>query len=375
MKARFRPSLSILNPSRMDSSPVRVIAFFLPQYHPIPENDSYWGKGFTEWSNVVKARPLFKGHDQPFLPSDLGFYDLRVPEVREQQAALARQAGIEGFCYWHYWFGNGKRALETILEQVSVTGKPDFPFCLGWANESWTGKWHGLDDEVIFEQTYPGNRDYFEHFQAIVHYFKDSRYIRVNDKPVFLVYRPELLPSFADFKKTWDALAAESGLTGIHWISNGSNSGQEYIDMGFDGFAINNLSSVIEGCQGNLYKKLRRLKRLVLGIGPTVLRYESYVNHERMRPVNSEEYPVIYPNWDNTPRLGDRGYVLSGSDHVKFAELLKHSIQKVAGRPFQDRLVFLKSWNEWAEGNTLEPSIKHGTSYLDACAEILNPRR
>jgi hypothetical protein len=353
--------------------PARVIAFYLPQYHPIPENDKFWGKGFTEWTNVVKARPLFRGHIQPFLPSDFGFYDLRVPEVREQQAALARQAGIEGFCYWHYWFGNGKRALESILEQVLITGKPDLPFCLGWANESWTGKWHGLDHKVIFEQCYPGIPDYVSHFQAVISYFKDSRYIRVDGKPVFLIYRPDLLPSFEDFRNVWEDLAAGAGLPGIHWISNGSSQGQTYVAMGFDGFATNNLSWIMESCQGRIYRRLTSFKDAALGKKPTVLPYQKYLQYEKFRPISPQEYPVVYPNWDNTPRLGARGYVLSGSDHLKFGELLKLSIDKVAGRPSQHRLIFLKSWNEWAEGNTLEPSIEHGSSFTDICANILRP--
>lgn len=352
----------------------RVIAFYLPQYHPIPENDSFWGKGFTEWANVAKAKPLFRGHYQPFLPSDLGFYDLRVPEVREQQAALARQAGIEGFCYWHYWFGNGKRALESIFEQVLKTGKPDFPFCLGWANESWTGKWHGLGDKVIFEQTYPGIDDYVAHFRAVIRSFNDPRYLRVDGKPIFLIYRPDLLPSFNVFKDIWDDLASKAGLPGIHWISNGSCDGQDYISMGFDGYATNNLSSVVECCQGRMARRIKKLKEGLFGNKPVVLAYDKYANYEKLRPLKVQEYPVVYPNWDNTPRLGPNGYVLYGSDHLKFAELLKCSVQKVSCKPFQNRLIFLKSWNEWAEGNTLEPSIKHGSSYIEMCAQVLNPK-
>ena len=155
----------------------RVIAFYLPQYHPIPENDAFWGRGFTEWTNVTKAKPLFKGHKQPKLPTELGYYDLRVSEVREQQASLAKEVGIEGFCYWHYWFGNGKRILERVFNEVLESDKPDFPFCLGWANESWTGRWHGLENEIIVEQTYPGEDDFKNHFFSILPALKDKRYI------------------------------------------------------------------------------------------------------------------------------------------------------------------------------------------------------
>ena len=170
----------------------RVIAFYLPQYHPVPENDKYWGKGFTEWTNVTKAKPLFKGHYQPKLPADLGFYDLRLPIVRDQQAEMAREAGVEGFMYWHYWFGNGKMVLQDIFEEVLKSGKPDFPFCLGWANHSWSNKtWTKGEkyqkDVEIFKQTYPGEEDYIKHFNYCLSAFKDKRYITVDGKPLYVI--------------------------------------------------------------------------------------------------------------------------------------------------------------------------------------------
>ncbi|MBQ4029820.1 MAG: glycoside hydrolase family 99-like domain-containing protein, partial [Prevotella sp.] len=170
----------------------RVIAYYLPQFHPIPENDKYWGKGFTEWTNVAKARPLFRGHYQPRIPADLGFYDLRMPEVREAQAELAREAGIEGFCYWHYWFGHGKRLLERPFNEVVASGKPDFPFCLAWANHDWTTKtWEkGVKDGMIAEQLYLGKEDYRLHFNTLLPAFKDHRYIRIDGKPLFVIYDP-----------------------------------------------------------------------------------------------------------------------------------------------------------------------------------------
>ena len=152
----------------------RVIAFYLPQYHPIPENDEWWGKGFTEWTNVGKAKPIFRGHYQPRVPADLGYYDLRLPIIREQQAQMAREAGVEGFCYWHYWFGNGKTLLSEIFDEVLATGKPDFPFCLGWANHTWTRKnWNAVATKSTLEQTlllqeYPGDEDYENHFSEYI---------------------------------------------------------------------------------------------------------------------------------------------------------------------------------------------------------------
>src|SRR3954453_14122667 len=157
----------MLGPHRPTREPraARVIAFHLPQFHPIAENDEWWGRGFTEWTNVAKAQPLFRGHEQPRLPADLGFYDLRVPETRKHQAALARAAGIEGFCYWHYWFGNGRRILERPFAEVLEAGEPDFPFCLAWANQSWTGIWHGNPKSVLMHQEYPGREDEAAHFE------------------------------------------------------------------------------------------------------------------------------------------------------------------------------------------------------------------
>ena len=194
----------------------RLIAFYLPQFHPIPENDLWWGRGFTEWTNVAKARPLYRGHYQPRIPADLGFYDLRVPETRAAQAALARSAGIEGFCYWHYWFA-GKRILERPFNEVLRLKEPDFPFCLGWANHSWTGIWHGAPNKTLIEQTYPGREDYERHFYAVLEAFHDPRYIRVRGKPLFVICRPTELPCADEFIGLWHHLAVRNGLAGVHF--------------------------------------------------------------------------------------------------------------------------------------------------------------
>ena len=197
----------------------RVIAFYLPQFHPIPENDEWWGKGFTEWTNVGKAKPLFKGHYQPRVPADLGYYDLRLPEVREAQAEMAREAGIEGFCYWHYWFGNGKMLLERPFQEVLQSGNPNFPFCLGWANHSWkTGTWkRDGSNHMIVEQKYLGEGDYRKHFEYVLSAFQDKRYITIDGKPIFVIFDPYDLPK--DFIRLWRQFAVEYGLSGIHFVA------------------------------------------------------------------------------------------------------------------------------------------------------------
>ena len=367
----------------------RAIAFYLPQYHPVAENDAFWGKGFTEWTNVTKARPLFQGHKQPFLPSDLGFYDLRVPEVREQQAQLAKESGIEGFCYWHYWFGNGERVLEKIFHDVVATGSPDFPFCLGWANESWTGKWHGLENEVIFEQKYPGIADYTNHFHCLLPAFLDKRYMKVNGKPIFIIYRPDSLPSCKGFCKFWNALAQDNGLPGFHFVSNGYQ-GPEWCALNeMDGWAYNRLSGIIERLMSersidkvNLHQrfKTKLVKKLLAdqvplpSYPPPTIKYAlyaEYVHDAINESLDLNEYPVVYPNWDSSPRLNVRAYILLGSSPETFKTLLVATVQKLQDRPSQERLLFIKSWNEWAEGNTLEPSRLHGRAYLDVCRQAL----
>ena len=202
---------------------VRVIAFYLPQFHPTPENDRWWGKGFTEWTNVGKAKPLFKGHYQPRVPADLGYYDLRLPETRQAQADMAREYGIEGFCYWHYWFGNGKQLLQRPFNEVLNSGKPDFPFCLAWANHSWEDKQFNKDGghKMLMEQLYPGDEDYIAHFNAVLPAFQDPRYIRIHGNPIFVVYSPKEIPNPPHFIELWQKLASQHGFR-FHFVGHTS---------------------------------------------------------------------------------------------------------------------------------------------------------
>ncbi|MGH8799623.1 MAG: glycoside hydrolase family 99-like domain-containing protein, partial [Casimicrobiaceae bacterium] len=196
------------------SDAVRAIAFYLPQFHPIPENDAWWGAGFTEWRNVVRARPNFAGHYQPRLPSDLGFYDLRVPETRGQQAALAQAHGVDAFCYYHYWFA-GRRLLQRPFSEVLASGEPDFPFCLCWANESWTRRWDGLDDDLLIEQPYRDG-DALAFIRDLLPAFADRRYVRIGDRPLLLVYCPDAIPQPRQWADVWRAAVRDAGHAGLY---------------------------------------------------------------------------------------------------------------------------------------------------------------
>lgn len=361
----------------------RAIAFYLPQFHPVEANDKYWGKGFTEWTNVSKAKPLYRGHKQPHLPSDLGFYDLRVSEVREEQAKLASEAGIEGFCYWHYWFGNGERVLERIFSEVVDSGEPDFPFCLGWANDSWTGHWYGADDDVIFEQKYPGEEDYRKHFECILPALKDKRYIEINEKKLFVIYRPDFIPDLDEFTFLWQKWAKEEGLKGFYFISNCANVSDFQGDACIDGFVENvplgqrnrfKLSfgdRILKSILEHFFKTTFDEYMLNRKSKPFVRNYTDYVEFYENSTLKYQEIPSIAPNWDNTPRSENLGFVLQGSTPELFRRILRKAIELVSDKSTDEKIIFIKSWNEWAEGNYLEPDMEWGRKYLDICQEEL----
>ena len=357
---------------------IKAIAYYLPQYHPIPENDEWWGKGFTEWTNVTKAKPLFKGHLQPFLPSDLGFYDLRIPEVREEQAKIAREAGVFGFCYWHYWFGNGKQILERPINEVIDSAQPDFPICLAWANETWSGRWHGLSNKILIKQEYFGEKDFEDFFYSCLPAFKDSRYIKIDGKLLFSIYKPFDNPSIIEFIKLWRKLARENNLVDFYFI--GLNSNYTVLSLGFDAYSIGT-PTISENLVDNNFvnKAFRRVFKHRLSDllrnrrldGPNIYNYKDIVKIEQNRELGKKEIPVVLSNWDNTPRSGRRGIVIKGSTPELFKKLLVNSIQKANVTDDGSKLIFLKSWNEWAEGNTIEPSMEFGRQYLDSLKSVL----
>lgn len=353
----------------------RLIAFYLPQFHPIPENDEWWGKGFTEWTNTAKAKPLFKGHYQPHVPADLGFYDLRLPEARAAQADLAQAYGIEAFCYYHYWFG-GRRLLERPFEEVLESGQPDFPFCLCWANQTWTGIWHGTPNKVLIEQTYPGEDDHRRHFDYLLRAFADKRYLRVDGKPVFVIYDPDALPDSQRVTDFWRDLAVQAGFPGLFLMGVHNSPDWDPKKAGLDAVIISRLPPRRKYMKewASWKNPLRKFKywysdwrRL-----PTIHQYKYIIDRLITDRVSGiESFPCVIPNWDNTPRSGENGLVFNNSTPELFRAHLHKAVLRVSDLPIDRRFVFIKSWNEWAEGNHLEPDLRFGHRYLDVVREEL----
>ncbi len=390
----------------------RIIAFYLPQFHPTPENDKFWGKGFTEWTNAAKAKPLFKGHHQPHIPADLGFYDLRMPEVREEQAKLARESGIEGFCYWHYWFGNGKQFLQKIFDDVVDSGKPDFPFCVGWANHSWNNRnWVNTPskskDFFIAEQTYPGAKDHEAHFYSLLKAFKDPRYIKVDGKPLFYIFAPYDIPDAAGFMNLWNDLAHKEGLNGFYFVAL-----QESGKIASLNQVSTTLKNNIKKKKGGLFIDPKVMFENVLqlgfdginsrGIGIAHYRYNSFLvtmirdffSRAMLRlfdwqPVKKYDFkkistlmfteedkrddvfPTIIPGWDRSPRAGKRATIWYNNRPEYFKKQVKMAIDLVKNKPEERRIIFLMAWNEWGEGNYMEPDLEFGHGFLDALHEAL----
>lgn len=360
----------------------RVLAFYLPQYHPIPENDEWWGKGFTEWTNVAKAKPLFRGHYQPKVPTELGFYDLRMTEVREEQAEMAKDAGIEGFVYWHYWFGNGKRLLDRPFNEVLSSGKPDYPFALAWANTSWVNAtWKNEFSRkegarIIVEQLYPGIEDYVNHFYELLPAFKDHRYICVDGCPIFIIYVPEE-PAIRDFIQTWRQLAIKEGLKGIHFVAVGRMGSlkkrinpkekiESLLSMGFD--AVHTLSHTHAEIECSRLKNYyHALIGKIAGVySVSKIKQRDINNHLYIEEDKLENvYPMLFPNWDCSPRRGRECIIYTESTPEVFAEQIERVKRLVENKKPEHRIIFLKSWNEWGEGNYVEPDIKYGRGYLD----------
>lgn len=377
----------------------RVIAYYLPQFHPIPENDEVWGKGFTEWTNVAKAKPLFRGHYQPRIPADLGFYDLRLPEIREQQAQMAREAGIEGFCYYHYWMGNGKQLLQRPFEEVLASGKPDFPFCLCWANHEWTTRtWqNGGKTKMIAPMVYSGDEDYTAHFNYVLPALRDKRYITVDGKPLFSIYDPYHFTGVRRFMELWRQLAKENGLPDIHftaWMSSTStikrkddgsiervlpnlkSSADVYnqiLSLGFDSITSYGKSRAEMLYMGKYMRIITKYVHKHIPFLPSLRYNYAKVMPHFFAPEDSWEnvFPTIFPQWDRTPRAGSSEGIYVNATPDNFKRHIEDALNVIKDKQQEHQILFLKSWNEWGEGNYVEPDLRYGHGFLDAIRETV----
>ena len=351
---------------------VRVIAFYLPQFHPIPENDQWWGKGFTEWTNVVDAAPQFIGHYQPRLPSALGFYDLRVIDVQRQQAELAKQYGVYGFMYYYYWF-RGRRLLERPLEQMLATPDIELPFCICWANENWTRRWDGLDHEILLAQEYSA-RDDFDFIDSLLPVFRDPRYIRVDGKPLLAVYRSDVMPDSAATIARWTERCVAQGEKPPYVLRTNAFSMEfEVKDPSGEGFsgAMEFPPHYTPKVLDTITAKMRILNPRYQG---QIYDYSTVVQHELRKrvPEGYDYYRSVFPSWDNEPRRKGRGHTFARSSPALYGLWLKHACEHATKElPPDRRFVFVNAWNEWGEGAYLEPDRCYGHAYLQTTADIL----
>ena len=360
-------------------SNVRAIAFYLPQFHPISENDAWWGKGFTEWTNVTRAKPLFKDHYQPHIPADLGFYDLRLPETRESQANLARSHEIYGFCYYHYWF-NGRRLLERPFDEVLVSGRPNFPFCLCWANENWTRRWDGLDQEVLMGQAYSEVDDLL-HIQWLAKAFQDARYIRINDKPLFLVYRTSDLPNPKRTAEIWREEAQKLGIGDLYLckVESFPSEQDDPVLCGFD--AAIEFQPEWGGLGWSLQRTKKRDIARKIGLSEhayahhRIYNYADFVEKMLKRPEPKyKRYACVTPSWDNSCRRKQDAVIMHNATPDNYEHWLTTVVERLNRSSSTENLVFINAWNEWGEGNHLEPCQKWGRAYLEKTAKALNKK-
>lgn len=361
---------------------VNPIAIYLPQYHPIPENDSAWGIGFTEWTNVKKALPFFNGHLQPHIPDAcIGYYDLRDQMVLVKQAALAKEFGIYGFAYYHYWF-NGKQLLETPLINMLKSGTPDYPFCYIWANENWTKRWDGRDNDVIIKQIYSFNDDR-NHIQYLCNnVFNDNRYIKIKGKPVFIIYKPFLFPDIKTTIKLWREEISKTEFKNIYLIAMDNFLIEQNSNiLGFDATIHFQPDYRIFGKRiyGSFFSKLLnkfKIKKSAY-LENSIFSYEEYAKRavEFYFRINDHKcYPGIMPGWDNSPRRKEEALIFLDSTPELYKNWLISILDKYNGFNNEENFIFINAWNEWGEGNHLEPCKRWGFEYLKATRQALKEK-
>jgi lipopolysaccharide biosynthesis protein len=367
---------------------MRFISFYLPQYHPIPENDAWWGKGFTDWVNVKRCKPRFASHYQPHVPSEFGYYDLRDPAIRLAQAKLARSHGIDAFCYYHYWF-NGKQLLNRPFDEVLNSKEPDFPFCLCWANETWTRIWDGTNRNVLIGQKYSLD-DHKKHIEWFLKAFSDDRYVRINGKPLLLIYRTGNIPDLGEMISLWKNRCVSAGFPGIYLCAVRSNAPQknemELIDLGIDAivdFQPNkqDFPKIDYGWRGtfdSFLNKATKATNLITSKVKLRIRYfsnktisyktllQNVLNNRRSKGNN---FPCVFPSWDNSARH-DAAIIIQNDVPEDFGTWLRQSAKQVEEYPADEQLVFINAWNEWAEGCHLEPDVRFGRAFLEKTLQV-----
>lgn len=338
----------------------RVVAFYLPQFHTIPENDEWWGEGFTEWVNVGRARPQYTGHDHPRVPTELGHYDLTTEEVKDQQTEMARLAGVDAFCMYFYWF-DGKRLLERPLEQWRV--RPSLlPYCVSWANEAWTRRWDGKENDVLMPQTYESGFER-QFFNDLMPHFRAPHYLRVGGCPILVVHRADLIPQAADFAGRLRKFSVEAGLPGIYLVAAETKPGIVADHLGFD--AVAEFPPVGSNTLGAAY--LRPLDGISPKFRGRLMSYRKLARrYSRRRPSAGVRHPGVMPGWDNTARRGQNATIYVGATPQLFGDWVKSAIERESQLRGSNGLVFVNAWNEWAEGAYLEPDATTGRGYLNA---------
>lgn len=375
-----------------DGKGIKIITFYLPQFHTIPENDNWWGEGFTEWTNVRKAQPLFPGHDQPRIPLD-GEYNLLDDNVKIRQAEQAKAHGVYGFCYYHYWFKNGRQLLEKPAEQMLLNPEVDIPFCFSWANENWSKNWDGGNREVIMEQDYGGKEDWEKHFQYLLPFFRDERYITVDGKPLFVIYKPDQIIDLYQMTIYWRKRAVEEGFPGLYLAFQFPTyySDMYYRDdifdfrIGFEPVHARNISSMKPGTSKKVqlfrkylgedtlsaYRKKRLKTTSASYAKPQSLAmyfYDEVWEKILSAPWTDEFLPGGFVDWDNTPR-NKHGLVHSGFSIEKFQSYMTRLVQRA--KKENKPMIFINAWNEWSEGAFLEPDKKYEYQKLEAIREAL----